>query len=264
VLDVITGIRTFAEVAGSGVNGFQFFYSIIHRTLAEWEDGIGYIDASGLLVRHRVFRSSNANAEVNFSAGDKDVMCTDQGNVQDVFFGGAVSALIPERWQLPNNLTATISSAAMTQNRLYCIPYLFINRIRVQEWAMNISTAGGAGTKIRAALAERLTRQTFKVVVDLGEIPADGAAGVKVFPGGAVHLPAGNYFMLIVSDGTPSVSMRSVLYADLGSKFFTPIQWLNGTLAWSGGWPNPVTGINASTNNSSAPTVMYRTEDDYE
>lgn len=254
-------VRTFNAVAGNGATGFLFFYSILHKTLNESEDGIGYMSDATTLVRHKVFRSSNANAVVNFSAGDKDVICTDQGNLQDIFFGGSNSTSASTKWQIPNNQAGAASSSAMTANRLYAVPLVITNRLNIIEWMISVTTLA-AGATIYAALAERINRTEFRVVRDLGSVDASTAAD-KGFPLGGGLLPAGNYFMLIVSDGAPSVRMRSINYADLGSTFGGAYQWLYGTLTWSGFWPSTVTGITSAINNSAAPSVLYRTEDDY-
>lgn len=260
-LDVITGIRTFSEIAGSGDTAFLFFYSIIHKTLAEWEDGIGYMSDSTTLVRHRVFRSSNSNSIVNFSSGDKDVICSDQGNIQDVYFGGSPSTTVSTRWQVPNNQSGTASTVAMVANRVYAIPIVITNRLNITEWMISV-TALSAGATIYAALAERISRTEFRVVKDFGSVDASTASD-KVFPSGSGAIQAGSYFILVNTDGTPTVRARSVLFSDLGTAFAGANQWLYGSLSWSGAWPIPVTGISSAINNAAAPTVMYRTEDDY-
>jgi hypothetical protein len=261
VLDVITGIRTFSEIAGSGDTAFLFFYSIIHKTLAEWEDGIGYIDGSGLLVRHRVFRSSNSNSIVNFSSGDKDVICSDQGNIQDVYFGGSPSTTVSTRWQVPNNQAGGSSTIATVANRLYAIPTIITNRLNITEWMISV-TVLSAGASIYAALAERISRTEFRIVKDFGSVDAS-TTGDKVFPSGSGTIQAGSYFILVNTDGTPTVRGRNILFSDLGTAFAGANQWLYGSLSWSGSWPIPATGISNAVNNAAAPTVMYRTEDDY-
>lgn len=62
--------RTFASVCA--VND-TFEYAIRHRAAAEWEYGIGTYSAANTIARTTVLASSNANAAVNFSAGNKDV-----------------------------------------------------------------------------------------------------------------------------------------------------------------------------------------------
>lgn len=64
-------------VAGAG-NGLVVYYTIVHRSAAEWEVGEGTItDASpDTLSRSVVHASSNSDALVNLSAGVKDVFVT--------------------------------------------------------------------------------------------------------------------------------------------------------------------------------------------
>jgi len=69
----VSGFRTFV----SGI-GNVTYYAIVHRTAAEFEIGIGTVtDAStDTLSRTTVLSSSNSNSAVTFSAGTKDVFCT--------------------------------------------------------------------------------------------------------------------------------------------------------------------------------------------
>lgn len=255
-------IRTFDAAAGSGDSGFLFFYSIMHKTLNELEDGIGYMADATTLVRHKVFRSTNSNALVNFSAGDKDVICTDQGNLQDMYFGGAPTSTLATKWQVPNNQAGSTSAIALTANRLYVMPAVITNRIRIIEWAISVTTAV-AGSVVRVALAERLTLQTYKIIADLGQVDSS-TTGDKALPSGVdMVLPAGNYFFLFHSSNNPTIRARSVNYCDLGTGFGTANQFLYGTLTWGGAWPNPVTAINTAINNAAGPSLIFRTEDDY-
>jgi len=94
------GFRTF----GAGVgNGNTTYYTIAGVGTSEWEVGIGTYTAAGTsLSRDVVLASSNANALVNFSAGDKDVFVTytaaksvnydASGNVNINITGSAASA----------------------------------------------------------------------------------------------------------------------------------------------------------------------------
>ena len=71
----VSGFRTF--VSGIG-DGNVTYYAIVHRTAAEFEIGIGTVtDAStDTLSRTTILSSSNSNSAVSFSAGTKDVFCT--------------------------------------------------------------------------------------------------------------------------------------------------------------------------------------------
>lgn len=73
---------------GGAVSGFESFLSAVgegntcYYTISggtEWEVGLGTI-TSGQLVRTTVYKSSNADAAVNFSAGTKDVFVTYPGD----------------------------------------------------------------------------------------------------------------------------------------------------------------------------------------
>lgn len=79
-----TGTGTGTMTLGSAVSGFQIFpatlngfvvsYEITHQTSPERENGVGvYTSAGTTLSRLRVTFSTNSNALVNFSAGDKHV-----------------------------------------------------------------------------------------------------------------------------------------------------------------------------------------------
>lgn len=66
--------RNFSVVFGTGVAN-KFYYAVRHSTAAEFEVGEGYMSSSVNMVRTAVIESSNADALVSFSAGNKDVIC---------------------------------------------------------------------------------------------------------------------------------------------------------------------------------------------
>ena len=70
----VSSFETFS--ANFVVNGPEFTYCIQGQTTSEWEVGSGYLSASTTLVRDMVYKSSNSDALVSFSAGTKDVFCT--------------------------------------------------------------------------------------------------------------------------------------------------------------------------------------------
>ena len=58
-------------------NGNTTYYAISNLAAGEWEVGVGTYTSSGnTLSRDTVLSSSNAGSPVNFSAGSKDVICT--------------------------------------------------------------------------------------------------------------------------------------------------------------------------------------------
>ena len=70
----VSKFETFA--AGIG-NSNTTYYAIVHRTAAEFEIGLGTLDAdSSDLTRTTIISSSNSDSAVNFATGTKDVFCT--------------------------------------------------------------------------------------------------------------------------------------------------------------------------------------------
>lgn len=86
-LDLNVGTyRSFASAFGTGnTNTFDYYIvnvSIVSPAAAEWEIGVGYIDAtSSKLIRNTVVKSSNSNNKVSFSAGTKN--CTNDIQAKD-------------------------------------------------------------------------------------------------------------------------------------------------------------------------------------
>jgi hypothetical protein len=83
----LPGFRSFLAGIGNGVN---LYYSIVHRSAAEWEVGIGQLSGGATLARTTVLASSNAGALVNFSAGTKDVFSTIPAALFDSLGGGDI------------------------------------------------------------------------------------------------------------------------------------------------------------------------------
>lgn len=117
----VTGFQAFSAVM---VNTDTTFYSIVHRTAAEWEVGFGTWNTGGTLSRTTVLESSNADAAVNFSAGTKDVFIT--------------IPAISQRWG-----AMTVTPAA-DQNNYNPAGLDYINRLRVNASA-SIKLTGLAG-----------------------------------------------------------------------------------------------------------------------
>ena len=72
----VTGFEGF--VAGIGTTNTTY-YCIAHTTADEWEVGIGTVTDAGTdtLSRDTVISSSNSDGKVVFTAGTKDVFCTE-------------------------------------------------------------------------------------------------------------------------------------------------------------------------------------------
>ena len=95
VRETTTTTGTGTITLAGAVNGYQAFsvvgnanttyYCIAHQTANEWEVGVGTYTLSGTtLARTTVLASSNAGSAVNFSAGTKDVFCTNASSTSVV------------------------------------------------------------------------------------------------------------------------------------------------------------------------------------
>ena len=93
VRETTTTTGTGAIALGGAVANYQDFdsqmantdttvYAIVHRTVNEWEVGLGTWNTGNTLTRTTVIRSSNANAVVTLSAGTKDIFMTFTPSVQ--------------------------------------------------------------------------------------------------------------------------------------------------------------------------------------
>jgi len=69
----VTGYQSFSEIG----NGNTTYYAIADNATGDWEVGVGTYTLSGTtLSRDVVLDSSNSGSLVSFSAGSKDVICT--------------------------------------------------------------------------------------------------------------------------------------------------------------------------------------------
>lgn len=76
------GFQSFNGAFGNGATLNVFYYYISNTALTEWEVGSGHMNSSTSLTRDTVILSSNANAAVNFSAGNKNVVCDVPASLQ--------------------------------------------------------------------------------------------------------------------------------------------------------------------------------------
>lgn len=255
-------VRGFNAAAGNGATGFLFYYSILHQSLEEWEDGVGYMLDASTLVRHKVLRSNNGNNAVNFSAGVKVVVATNQGDARPLWGGGPFASGV-NRYLIPVNYGNGSTTQAMIANRVYCAPIDFDSEQVIAEWVMTVTTAA-ASSFIRAAIVERTAYKEVKVIADLGFIDG-GTTGTKVFPAGLnLTIPAGRYYFLTHSNGAPVVrSFSGASYpSQTGQDFFTGFLFLIGDLAAgtpaNAAWPSTLSLTTGAINNAPIPALHYR------
>jgi len=160
----VTGFQTFS--AGIGANN-TCFYTISHRTAAEWEVGFGTVGSPATtLARTSVIASSNSNAAVNFSAGTKDVFVTvpsDQMTQSNLIPGGRLSL---------SSTLAVPTSDLSAQGTLYYLPFL---DSKIEIYTGNRWITYDIGTGISLSLTGLTTGTNY----DVYAIVSGGAAALS-------------------------------------------------------------------------------------
>ena len=110
----VTGFEGF--VAGIG-NTNTTYYCISHTTADEWEVGVGTVtDATpDTLSRDTVISSSNGDAKVNFTAGIKDVFCTEPASkTMEMLMTGVGDIVYSSAANTPARLAAGSDTEVLT------------------------------------------------------------------------------------------------------------------------------------------------------
>tara|TARA_R100001594_G_scaffold15014_1_gene31695 strand:+ start:482 stop:1141 length:660 start_codon:yes stop_codon:yes gene_type:complete len=110
----VTGFEGF--VAGIG-NTNTTYYCISHTTDDEWEVGVGTVtDATpDTLSRDTVISSSNGDAKVNFTAGIKDVFCTEPASkTMEMLMTGVGDIVYSSAANTPARLAAGSDTEVLT------------------------------------------------------------------------------------------------------------------------------------------------------
>lgn len=108
------------------------------------------------------------------------------------------------------NLTSAATTQALTADRLYCIPLVVCRDFSIDRIAIQVTTAGAAGTKARLGIYENGTNlHPGDLLVDLGTVDVD-STGVKVITISPTQaLTKGVYWLAVISDGTPTLKAES-------------------------------------------------------
>lgn len=109
------------------------------------------------------------------------------------------------------------ATASLTANTLYALPLLVARDMTIDRIAIQVTSAGAAGTKARLGIYELGTNlYPGALLLDAGEVDVDGTGVLAITIDQA--LTKGIYFTAVVSDGTPQ--LRSVIADDLTSPLF--------------------------------------------
>lgn len=109
-----------------------------------------------------------------------------------------------QHFSLPSvDLTAT-GTTAIGANQIRYQPFTIQTATQIDQFALEVTAAGAAGTQIRVALHKAdADLQPTELVVDAGVAAVD-VAGVKTFDV-SLTLQPGRYLLGLVSDGTPTL-----------------------------------------------------------
>jgi hypothetical protein len=190
LLGASTGFQTFA--AGVGV-GAVTFYAISSDDSSEWEVGVGTIlSGPARLSRDTVYRSSNSNALVNFSAGTKFVFCpypatkavAYEYNSNDLVLSGSLSvpvsgtfgalsaSIFKGNGSLLTNITATSASFATTSS--------FASTAATATTATSVTSASFATTSSFASTLNPIITLGGKTTIGTnGYFVADVTNGIR-------------------------------------------------------------------------------------
>jgi len=190
-------------------------YSIIHQTTSEYENGTGYIDGSGDLVREFVTDSSNSNNIVTLTTGTKNVLISPliPGQVAPAYgisdLGFATAKIL-----MPANVVGT-STVAIVANRIYYIPFVVIRPVAVDTIGIAITTGAGSApptNKIHLALYDvdpNTGDPGFKLFEKTDLAP--NATGQITGTFTEFTLQPGLYFSAFWCDTTPTVRAQTTV-----------------------------------------------------
>lgn len=110
------------------------------------------------------------------------------------------------------------TTLALVASTLYAIPYWVNRDIRITKLAIHVNTAAAAGKIVRIGLyRDNGACYPGTLVIDAGTVTVD-AVGVRAidFSGTPKDLKSGLYWMVVVSDSTPTLKANTCGWSPLG------------------------------------------------
>lgn len=239
VLETSTTTGTGAFTLAGAVSSFQSFsagigasnttyYAIANSAANEFEVGLGTLDATGLvLTRTTVYKSSNSNNAVSFSAGTKNVFCTYPSTK-------SVNYATDNSLTLLNNFTSTAGTNTLTGATIT---------------NTGNTTYSGTGLRIlgdfsNATVTSRLAFQTSTT---------NGTTGAYFLPNGSSTASS-----IQATNAADPTNASKILIATNGTTDVQLVSGINGTGTGSGvGGVLTVTITNGGTGYASGGTNTY-------
>lgn len=112
-----------------------------------------------------------------------------------------------------------ISTTALVANRLYALAWLIVRPLTIDRLALEVTGAGGAGTKARLGIyANGTNLYPGALLKDVGLVAVDGVAVVAATITGNLSLAAGLYWLALITDGTPTCRYGAPQLSPMGIK----------------------------------------------
>lgn len=197
----------------------HFYYSILTNdsTPQFIESGIGYMSATGTLVRAVVLSTYASStytdvsaSAVSLAAGTKNVICTGEaGSGYGLAMPGmdnSVSTTVRYITSFHVNTTSWGGSLTVTANRLYVQPFLLMHSRAIDGIYWRQASAGTHNYRAGLYECNRDGTPGRKIFGSTGDVSQAGAGVPIVTTGGPVRLSPGWYYTALVSDGTPGIN----------------------------------------------------------
>lgn len=276
-LATVTGFAPFSAKYSTGTNGDPIPYAIVRDSDGvgvEW--GLGHLDTTTTFVRDKILATwdgatyvENAPSAVSLGAGPYTVMVADMSAIRPIAPVATDSALSSPRHLLGGQISANPGgSVGLTNGTAVLVPFRLDVCGVISGIATKVTTAATTGTtkNIRAALyAADKNGHPGNVIAESTAGVSASTTGTKALSFAAgVRLPAGWYFVAMLTDGNPNVAgsnslagggicplwgvpggdpigryvyvSKSVTYADTGACFPSPFG--TTSLTWGIDWTN--------------------------
>lgn len=259
-LAAVTGFPGFSARFSNGVNGDPFHYALIDSAGVGVEWGIGRLSDATTLVREKILATWNGTTYNDATptaislSGTYTVLCADNASARPVAPVATDSSLASPRFIIGAQWAANPGAGvAPGANNMVTLPYRLDMTAIVSGVGVKVTTAGAAGTKLRAALY-RMDKNGHP-----GTVITETASGLAVdttgnksltFPA-SIRLDAGWYFVALLGNGGAALAgsnaqagggqcqmwgtvggdvtgryiqvAKSVTYADTGALFPNPL-----------------------------------------
>jgi len=115
-----------------------------------------------------------------------------------------------ESWYTPICSTTALTTGALTANRFYAFPFIVPKTMTLDRIAINVTTAGTGNARL-GIYTSSVSLGLFpdQKILDAGEISI-ASTGIKSITI-SQQLTAGMYFLVIVSNGTPTIRCHALI-----------------------------------------------------